>query len=64
MKKEPVTPSPSKTPQLSVLDIYTASSSSSRTSSDNEKEIEHLENQFRGLEVKMLHQPTRLLDIS
>ena len=64
VKKEPVTPSPSKTPQLSVLDIHTASSSSSRTSSDNEKEIEHLENQFRGLEVKMLHQPTRLLDIS
>ena len=58
MKKEPVTPSPSKTPQLNILDIHIASSSSSKTSSDNEKEIEHLENQFRGLEVKMFHQPT------
>ena len=58
MKKELVTPSPSKAPQLNVLDIHTAFSSSSRTSPDHEKEIEHLENQFRGLEVKRLHHPT------
>ncbi|KAL0001510.1 hypothetical protein SO802_015291 [Lithocarpus litseifolius] len=56
--KEPVTPSPSKATQLNVLDIHTTSSSSSRTSSENEKEIEHIENQFRGLEVKRLHHPT------
>ena len=58
MKKELVTPSPSKAPQLHVLDIHTTSSSSSRTSSDNENEIKHLENQFRDLEVKRLHHPT------
>ena len=63
LKKEPVTPSPvttssSKAPQLNVLEIHTTSSSSSRISSDNEKEIEQLENQFRGLEVKKLHHPT------
>ena len=40
VKKEPITPSPSKTPQLSALDIYTTSSNSSRTSTENEKEIE------------------------
>ena len=60
MKKEPVTHSPNTTSssKLVVLDIHTASSSSSRTSLDNEKEIEQLENQFRGFEVKRLHQPT------
>ena len=59
-KKEPVTPSPNITSssKLIVLDTHIASSNSSRTSSDSEKEIEHLENQFRGLEVKKLHQPT------
>ena len=57
MKKKPVISSP-KSSRLIVLDAYTASSSSSRTSSDSEKEIEKLENQFRGLEVKRLHQPT------
>ena len=57
MKKKLVTLSPS-IPKLNVLDIHTASSCFSRTSSDNEKVIEHLENQFRGLEVKRLHQPT------
>ena len=39
VKKEPVTPSPSNVPKLNVLDIHTASSCSSRTSLDNEKEI-------------------------
>ena len=60
MKKEPITPSTDITSssKLAVLDVHTASSSSSRTSSDNEKEIEQLENQFQGLEVKWLHQPT------
>ena len=60
MKKEPVTPSPNTTSssRLVVLKYRTASSSSSRTSSDNEKEIEKLENQFRGLEAKKLYQPT------
>ncbi|KAK9996670.1 hypothetical protein SO802_021356 [Lithocarpus litseifolius] len=43
VKKEPVTPSPSKNPQLTTLHVHTASSRSSRTSSDNEKEIEHIE---------------------
>ena len=60
VKKEPVTPSLDITSssKLIVLDTHTASSNSSKTSSDSEKEIEHLENQFRGLEVKKLHQPT------
>ena len=60
VKKEPVTPSPDTTTssRLIVLDAHTASSSSSKTSSDSEKEIEKLENQFRGLEVKRLYQPT------
>ena len=61
VKKEPVTPSPDTTSssrKLVVLDAHTTFSSSSRTSSDNEKEIEKLENQFRGLEVKKLHQLT------
>ena len=60
VEKEPVTPSPNTTSssKLVVLNTYTASSSSSRASSDNEKEIEKLENQFRGLEVKILYQPT------
>ena len=43
MKEKPVVSSP--TPRkLVVLDIHTASSSSSRTSSESEKEIEKLEN--------------------
>ena len=58
MKKEPVTPSPSNVPKLNVLDIHTTSSHSNKTYSNNEKEIEHLENQFQGLEVKRFHQPT------
>ena len=60
VKKEPVTPSPdtTSTSRLIVLDAHTASSSSSKASSDGEKEIEQLENQFRGLEVKRLYQPT------
>ncbi|KAL0010383.1 hypothetical protein SO802_005491 [Lithocarpus litseifolius] len=37
VKKEPVTPSRSKATQLNVLDIHTTSSSSSRTSSENER---------------------------
>ena len=54
VKKEPVTPSPNTTTssRLVTLDVHTASSSSSRASSDSEKEIEKFENQFRGLEVK------------
>ena len=40
------------------MDVHTASSSSSQTSSDSEKEIKKIENQFRGLEVKRLYQPT------
>ena len=60
VKKELVTPSPNTTSSsiLVVLDVHTASNSSSRTSSDSEKEIEKLENQFRRLKVKRLHQPT------
>ena len=54
MKKEPVTLSPNITStsrdprdhQLVTLEAHTASSSSSRTSSETEKEIEHLEDQF------------------
>ncbi|KAL0001911.1 hypothetical protein SO802_015692 [Lithocarpus litseifolius] len=41
VKKELVTPSLSKGLQLTTLDVRTASSGSSRTSSNNEKEIEH-----------------------
>ena len=44
VKKEPGISSSSSNPKLNVLDIHIASSSSSRTSLDNEKEIEHLEN--------------------
>ena len=45
VKKEPVTPSPNTTlsSRLQVLEAHTASSNSSRTSSDSEKEIERLE---------------------
>ena len=57
MKEKPVVSSP--TPRkLVVLDIHTASSSSSRTSLAREKDREKLENKFRGLEVNRLHQPT------
>ena len=50
VKKELVTASldTTKSGRLIVLDAHTASSSSSRTSSDCEKEIEKLENQFQG----------------
>ena len=58
VKKKPVTPSPNINPRLVVLDIHNASSSSSRTALENEREIEQLEDQFRGLEVKRLHHPT------
>ena len=44
VKKEPVTSSSSSNPKLNVLNIHITSNSSSRTSLDNEKEIEHLEN--------------------
>ena len=66
MKKEPVTPSPNTTStsrgqprdnQLVTLEAHIASSNSSRTSSENEKEIEHLEDQFRGLQINRLYQP-------
>ena len=52
VKKEPVTPSPDTTStsreqprdnRLITLEAHTASSSSSRTSSETEKEIEHIE---------------------
>ena len=61
MKKELVTPSLDTTwsSKLQVLDARTAFSSSNRNSSDSEKEIERLENQFRDLEVKRLHQLTQ-----
>ena len=50
VKNEPITPSPDTTSstKLQVLDVHIASSSSRRTSLDNKKEIEQLENQFRG----------------
>ena len=66
MKKEPITPSPNTTStnreqprdnRLITLRAHKASSSSSRTSSETEKEIEHLEDQFRGLQVNRLYQP-------
>ena len=59
VKKEPITPSPNTTTssRLVVLNTRTTSNSSSKTSSDNEKEIEKLENQFRSLEVKRIYQP-------
>ena len=57
IKKEPSTSSPSIGLQLTTLDTHTATSDSSRTSSDNEKEIEHVENQFRDLKVKRLYHP-------
>ena len=49
VKKEPTTSSTSKDPRLNTLDIHTASSSSSnnKTSTEFEKEIEKLENQFQ-----------------
>ena len=60
VKKKPVISSTNTTKfsRLIVLDAHTISSSSSRTSSESEKEIEKLENQFCGLKVKKLHQPT------
>ena len=60
MKKKLVISSPktTKSSRLVVLDVHTASSSSSIASSDNDKEIEKLENQFRGLEVNRFYQPT------
>ena len=52
VKKEPVTPSPDTTTssRLIILDAHTASNSSSRTSSNSENEIGHLENRFQGLQ--------------
>ena len=60
VKKKPVISSPktTKSSRLVVLDVRTTSSSSSQTSSESEKEIKKLENQFRGLVVKRLYQPT------
>ena len=57
VKKESVTLSPDTTTssRLVILKTHTASSDSSRTSSESEKEIKKLENQFQGLEVKRLH---------
>ena len=45
MKEKPVISSPTSR-KLVVLDVHTASSSSGRTSSESDKEIEKLENQF------------------
>ena len=60
VKKKPVISSPktTKSSRLVVLDVHAASSSSSTASSDNDKEIGKLENQFRGLEVNRFYQPT------
>ena len=60
VKKEPATPSPDTTTssRLVTLDARTASSSPSTASSESAKKIEKLENQFRGLMVKRLYQPT------
>ena len=44
--------------RLITLKAHTASSCSSRTSSNSEKVKENLESQFRGLVVKRLYQPT------
>ena len=59
VKKKLVISSPktTKSSRLVVLDVHTASSSSSTASSNNDKEIEKLENQFCGLEVNRLYQP-------
>ena len=52
VKKKPTisSPKPIKSNRLVVLDVHTASSSSSRTSSDNEKKIEKLGDQKQGPE--------------
>ena len=64
VKKEPVTPSPNTTSTsreqprdnwFITSRAYTASSSSTRTSFETEKEIEHLEVQFRELQVNRLY---------
>ena len=49
VKKKPVISSPktTKSSRLVALDVHTASSSSSRASSNSEKEIEKLRNQFQ-----------------
>ena len=66
IKKEPVTPSSNTTStsreqprdnMLITLRAHKTSNSSSRTSSETEKEIEHLEDQFRELQVNRLYQP-------
>ena len=66
MKKEPVTLSPDHTStsreqprdnRLITLEAHTASSSSRRTSSETKKEIEHLKDHFRSLQVNRLYQP-------
>ena len=49
VKKKPIISSPTSR-KLVVIDVHTASSSSSRTSSDSEKEIEKLTNQSHGSE--------------
>ena len=58
VKKELITLSPSIDPRLAVLDVHMASSSSSQTTQEFDRDIEQLENQFRGLKVKKLHHPT------
>ena len=66
VKREPITPLPdhtttSRDPRLEswveTLHARTASDSSSTTSSETEKEIEQIENQFQGLQVNRLYQP-------
>ena len=64
MKREPTTPSSEHTsrdprlePWVETLHAHTRSDSSSTTSSETEKEIEQIENQFQGLQVNRLYQP-------
>ena len=63
VKREPITPSSeptSRNPRLEsrveTLHAHTASDSSSTTPSETEREIEHIENQFQGLQVNRLYQ--------
>ena len=44
MKKELITLSPSIDPRLAVLDVHMASSSSSQTTQEFDRDIEQLEN--------------------
>ena len=66
VKREPITPSPEHTttsrdprlePRVETLHAHTASDSSSTSPSEAEREIEHLEDQFQGLQVNRLYQP-------